>query len=154
MSGIESIMHREVVTVEPTTSVAEAAKSMRKLNLGALVVVDDDGIQGIITERDVMNRVVAEERDPSGVPVGEVCTPDPKCVEASASVAECYDLLLSEGFRHLIIRDASNRPAGIVSARDFLRCLMVQHETEVSIEETCARLGDLTVLMERMDQLR
>jgi CBS domain-containing protein len=154
MSGIESIMHRDVITVEPTASVAEAAKTMREFNLGALVVIDGDGIQGIFSERDIMNRVVAEGRDPTGVPVGEVCTPEPKCVDATASVAECYDVLMKEGFRHLIIRDASNRPVGIVSARDFLRCLMVQHETEISIEDTCARLGQLTVLMERMEELR
>jgi CBS domain-containing protein len=147
-------MHRDVITVEPTTSVTDAAKTMREFNLGALVVVQGGAIHGIFSERDVMNRVVAEGRDPSGVPVGEVCTTEPKSVEASASVAECYDLLMREGFRHLIIRDEANHAVGVVSARDFLRCLMVHHETEITIEDTCARLGQLTALMERMEELR
>lgn len=154
MSGIESIMHRDVVTIERGQTALEAAVIMKDHNLGALVVTSEGGIYGVFSERDLMNRVVAERRDPSKTPVGEVCTLDPYTVEATASIAECYDAILQRGFRHLPIRDGGNRAIGIVSARDFLRCLMVQHETEISIEETCSKLGQLTELMDRMNEMR
>lgn len=154
MTGIESIMNRDVITIERTETVRDAARTMREHNLGALVVTGGGAIQGIISERDLMNRVVAEGIDPSQVTVGEVCTPDPTTVEASVSVSECYQLIMQKGFRHLPIRDENNRPIGIISSRDFLRCLMFEAESEVTIEATCAKLGELTDLMQRMEELR
>jgi len=154
MTGIESIMHRDVVTIEADQSAMLAARTMREHNLGALVVMNGGRIHGILSERDLMNRVVAEGLDPSTVAVESVCTREVTTVEASATVTECYDLIMQKGFRHLPIRDEANRPVGIISARDFLRCLIVEVDSEVTIEATCAKLGQLTELMARMEEHR
>lgn len=155
MTEIESIMHGEVVTIDRSTNAHDAARVMKEHRLGALVVTADDGtIHGVFSERDLMNRIVAEGRNASEVPVGDVCTLSPTTVEATASLGDALGLITQKGFRHLPIRDANNRPVGIVSARDFLRFLVVETDTDVSIEATCAKLGQLSVLMERLEELR
>ncbi|MGF1509942.1 MAG: cyclic nucleotide-binding/CBS domain-containing protein [Myxococcota bacterium] len=156
MTGIESIMNHEVVTIGKTESVRDAASIMRDHGLGALVVTDGGRICGLFSERDLVNRVVAEGRDPASMTVGDACTSVVTTVEAGTPVEECYQLLKDKGFRHLPIRDAEGRPVGIVSARDFFRRLVVEVEShsEVTIEATCAKLGQLNELMALINEHR
>lgn len=151
MSGIESIMSREVVRIGLNATVREAASSMRAHNLGALVVVQDDGrIHGVLTERDVLNRLVAAGRDADGTKVSEVCTRDPVTVKADEPVETCYRLLREQGFRHLPIRNDDNEPVGIVSARDFMWGLLAA-APNANIEEVCRKLDGLDAVMSAAD---
>lgn len=153
MTGIESIMSTDVVTVDASATVQSAAELMRERNLGALVVTKAGKIHGMFSERDLLNRVVAVGKDTRATSVDEVCTLDPTSVTAEAGVDICYQLIRDKGFRHLPIRNDDNEPVGIVSSRDFLRCLMVHVEADVSLIDTCAKLGRLTKLMESLDEL-
>lgn len=153
MTSIESFMSKDVATVDANVTVRAASKLMRDRNLGALVVTAEGKIHGVFSERDLLNRVVADEKDIDGTKVAEVCTTNPVTVSANEEVEACYRLIREKGFRHLPIHDGEGHAIGIVSSRDFLRCLIMQAEGEFSMEEVCAKLGQLTGIMKCMEEL-
>ncbi len=118
MEMIRSLMKTHMVTIAPDENVTEAARSISQNGVGALLVVVDGALQGILSERDVVNRVVAPGKDPALVRVGEVATPDVVAVEATVPVRECAELLRENGIRHLPVLE-DGRPVGILSSRDF-----------------------------------
>lgn len=118
MTIIESLMKTELVTTSANETVADAARSMARSGVGAVLVLDADELVGVLSERDVAVRVVAEGRDPSATKVAEVATGDVVSVDTSVSVRECAELIQTNGIRHLpVVRDG--RAAGILSSRDF-----------------------------------
>ena len=110
---------RKLYSVEATRSVLEAARYMMEHNVGAVPVMRDGKLAGILTERDVMNRVVAVGRTPGTTAVSEVMTANPRAVEADESIEECLFIMREFGFRHLPIVDGAH-VKGIVSLRDVL----------------------------------
>ena len=118
MAVIGSLMKTDMVTVPPTATVAEAALSMAKNDVGAVLIVDSRGLHGILSERDVVSRVVAQGRAPSNTRVSEVATSDVVSVGEDTHVRECARILRDRSIRHLpVMRDG--RPVGILSSRDF-----------------------------------
>lgn len=119
MAVIESLMKTEMVTAESDETIAHAAWSMANNGVGALLILEEGRLAGILSERDVVARVIAEGRDPTATRVAEVATPNPVTVDVGTHVRECAELLRAEGVRHLpVLRDG--RAVGILSTRDFL----------------------------------
>ena len=109
----------KVVAVPSQTSVAEAAASMLAHGVSAVVVVDAGVLVGIFTEHDIVSRVIAGGRDPSGVQVGEVMTREPLTVDPDATLGHALVLMHERAIRHLpVVEDG--KPVGIVCARDAL----------------------------------
>ena len=119
MSLIETLMKKELITATPEQSVAEAARSMARNGVGAVLVVDAGRLVGVLSERDVLSRVVAEGRDPATTRVADVATSEVVSVDVDVSVRECTELLRAKGIRHLPVT-RNGQPAGILSSRDFL----------------------------------
>jgi CBS domain-containing protein len=118
MTIIESLMKTELVTVTADETVAHAAWSMARNGVGAVLVLESDSLMGVLSERDVVVRVVAEGLDPTETKVAEVATALVASVDVSATVRECAQRIQAEGIRHLpILRDG--KPVGILSTRDF-----------------------------------
>ena len=118
MAIIGSLTKTEMVTAAPETTVTEAARLMAQNEVGAVLVVEHGQICGILSERDVVSRVVAEGRDPSATKVSEVATQKVVTVDVHVHVRECAKLLRDQGIRHLpVTRDG--KAAGILSSRDF-----------------------------------
>jgi CBS domain-containing protein len=133
MSGIEGFMHEEMVTAAPDESVADVAQRMSKANVGAVLLVADDHLVGMFSERDLLKRVVAAGRDPETTPVKAVSTTEVIHVATGASIRACADQLKKHKVRHLpIVED--HKPIGIVSARDFFE--RVSDHLEQMIERT------------------
>jgi CBS domain-containing protein len=119
MVEIRDVMSERIVTVEANATVAEAATIMGSRGTGSALVMRGEHLEGIFTERDIV-RALGEHFDAAGHLVHNWMTPDPITVEASASVPEALDLMLSKGFRHLPVIEAG-RLVGMVSLRDLGR---------------------------------
>lgn len=119
MAIIGSLMKTDMVTVSPDDSVAEAARTMAQNQVGAVLVVDGDALKGILSERDVVSRVVAEGKDPASTKVSEVATEEVVGVEVDTPARKCAELQLAMGVRHLPVTDGG-KPVGVLSSRDFL----------------------------------
>lgn len=118
MKIIESLMKTELVTAAADESVAHAARSMAQNDVGAVLVVEEENLVGVLSERDVVARIVAEGSDATRTPVSAAATRDVVTVDVGASVRECAELLQAKGIRHLpVLRDG--KPVGILSSRDF-----------------------------------
>ena len=115
----ELVKDRKVYSVEATRTVLEAARFMMEHNIGALPVVRNGEVAGILSERDIMNRVVAVGRTPGTTAVSEVMTANPRAVASDESIEECLFIMREFGFRHLPIIDGRELK-GLISLRDVL----------------------------------
>jgi CBS domain-containing protein len=122
----ELVKDRKIYSVEATRTVLEAARYMMEHNVGALPVMRSGELTGIISERDIMNRVVAAGRTPGATAVSEVMTANPRAVSADETVEECLFIMREFGFRHLPIVDGKELK-GLVSLRDIL----MRHAAEI-----------------------
>lgn len=118
MATIRDIMSTQIVTVVPTTTVAEAATAMAERRVGSALVMDP-GLTGIFTERDIV-RALSQDFDAPGHPVSDWMTRDPSTIDPDAPVEEALDRMLSAGFRHFPVVEGGE-VVGIVSIRDLTK---------------------------------
>jgi CBS domain-containing protein len=110
---------QELLAVPAKTSVSDAADQMKRRSFGAILVVENERLVGIFTERDALYRVVAEQRDARKTLLAEVMTPNPQTVTPNDNFARALNLMHTGGFRHVpVVEDG--KPIGVVSARDAL----------------------------------
>ena len=115
----ELVKDRRVYSVDANRTVLEAARYMMEHGVGAVPVLRDGNLTGILSERDIMNSVVAVGRTPGTTAVSEVMTANPRAVAADESIEECLFIMREFGFRHLPIIDGKELK-GLVSLRDVL----------------------------------
>jgi CBS domain-containing protein len=120
MTTLRELVHdRRFYSVEASRSVLEAARYMMEHNVGAVPVLRNGDLAGILSERDIMNRVVAVGRTPGTTAVSEVMTANPRAVAIDETIEECLFIMREFGFRHLPIVDGKELK-GLVSLRDVL----------------------------------
>ena len=119
MATVREVMSAELITVEPSTTVAEAATIMGEKHVGSALVCHGGNLEGIFTERDIV-RALAEQFDAAGHPVSHWMTRDPQSIDPDAPVQEALDRMLSGGFRHLPVME-NGTLIGVVSMRDLSR---------------------------------
>jgi CBS domain-containing protein len=117
MPNVGEIMARDVLSVARATSLVGAAERMHERRVGAVLVMDDERLVGILTERDVLRAVATGQVDGA---VGDAMTSSPDTVEADESAGHAAALMIHGGFRHLPVVEAG-RVIGIVSIRDLVR---------------------------------
>ncbi len=113
------IKDRRIYSIDANASVLEAARFMMEHSIGALPVVREGELAGIVSERDVMNRVVAVGRMPGQTRVSEVMTANPRSVSPEESIEECLFLMKEFNFRHLPVCEGKQL-RGLISLRDLL----------------------------------
>ena len=113
------VKDRKVYSIDADRTVLEAARFMMERNVGALPVLRNGELVGIVSERDIMNRVVAVGRTPGTTAVSEVMTANPRAVFADETIEDCLFVMREFGFRHLPIVDGREL-RGLVSLRDVL----------------------------------
>jgi CBS domain-containing protein len=115
---VRNVMRR-VLKAAPKTLVSKAAKLMAAKNVGAVLVVEDHHLVGILTERDIAFRVVAKGLDAQATPLFEVMTRTPHTVDPDKPFGYALLVMQENGFRHLpVVQDG--KPIGIVSSRSAL----------------------------------
>ncbi len=117
---IRSVMERKkLLTAAPETTVSQAAKLMAKKNVGAVMVVEDERLVGIFTERDAVFRVIARGRDTQTTQLADVMTAEPQTVDPDKSFGYALLMMHENGFRHVPVIE-HGKPIGIVSSRHAL----------------------------------
>ena len=110
---------KKVLKAPPQTTVSKAAKLMAKKNVGAVMIVKEERLIGIFTERDAVFRVIAKGLDADTTALADVMTSAPKTVDPDKSFGYALLMMHENGFRHVpVIEDG--KPIGIVSARNAL----------------------------------
>jgi CBS domain-containing protein len=126
MATVREVMSTELITVEPSATVAETATVMGEHHVGSALVVDGESLIGIFTERDIV-RALSQDFDAARHAIQSYMTGNPKTVGPEVSLEEALHLMLTGGFRHLPVCEGG-KPLGIVSMRDISRA--TAHRTE------------------------
>ncbi|MFJ7768470.1 CBS domain-containing protein [Streptomyces sp. NPDC097107] len=130
---VRDIMTGDPVTVEPQTSVTAVARIMRAQDLGAVLVTDGDELRGLVTDRDLVIRSVAEGGDPEQNTVAGACSDDVVTVQSDDELNHAAELMREHAVRRVPVVD-DGRPVGIVSLGD----LAMERDPE-------SALGDISV---------
>jgi CBS domain-containing protein len=117
MSTIGEVMSTDLLTVEEDATLVATAAAMDARRVGAVLVLRDSRLVGILTERDVLRAAATGELSGN---VASWMTPHPETVEASETAAQAGVIMIHGGFRHLPVLDGTT-PVGIVSIRDLMR---------------------------------
>ena len=121
MPDARTHMSRDLLTVEPTLPLTEVAKRMVAKDVGAVLVFDDEGLCGILTERDVL-RAVADGIDDATL-VRDRMTANPETLDADDTTQHAAVLMIHGGFRHLPVVE-QGKVVGVLSIRDLMRVVL------------------------------
>jgi signal-transduction protein with cAMP-binding, CBS, and nucleotidyltransferase domain len=122
MANIDRHVTRQVVALDATTPCREAAKVMRDKRIGAVAVREGGKIVGIVTERDMVARVMAAG-DSGAMPIGEAMRTDLPRVSQAASELETTELMRTQYTRHLLVEHEGD-VVGIISMRDVIQLML------------------------------
>jgi CBS domain-containing protein len=122
MTAVREVMTEQLVTVEPSTSVAAAVTIMGIQRVGAVLVMDNARLEGIFTERDLV-RTLSYDIGAAAQPVGQWMTRNPVTVGPETSVDQALEIMLGGHFRHLPVMEGDSL-VGIVSIRDLSRAAL------------------------------
>ncbi len=134
------VQGQTVVSAPADTTVRAAAITMARHKIGAILVVDDQGrLAGLFTERDVLNRVVAQGLDPDSTQLSTVMTAELQTASPDKPLAHALHMMFEGGFRHVpVVEDG--RPVGMVSARNALGLEIQQFEKELEDRDHIAEI--------------
>ena len=133
--GMIRLGERAPLTVAPEDTVVQAARAMADRHVGAATVMDGDAVIGVVTERDVLQKVVALGNDPGQIHVRDIMSSPARTVGIKTSVATATAIMRKHHIRHLVVLDENEKLAGMVALRYLLYDLMDDMERT---------LGDLT----------
>jgi len=129
---------RRLTFVTPEMTVTDVASKMAEQKIGSVVVLENGELKGIFTERDILNRVVSQGKDPNELKVSEVMTVDVAICSADDSYEECLAQMRQVGCRHMpVVED--DRLIGILSIRDLLRHHISVKESEIRMMNSLYR---------------
>jgi CBS domain-containing protein len=117
---LEDVVMRIVVTISPEVTVRDATYLMEKKSTSCLVVMVDGRIEGILTSRDVIQRVVARGLNPSGVTVGEIATHPIIVLKPETFLSEAIKVMLQRKIKKIPLVDDGGRLVGLVSLSDII----------------------------------
>jgi CBS domain-containing protein len=119
------------VTCERNTTVRQAIETMQHERIGCVLVVEQNRLVGILTERDVLTKVAARGIDIDRLQVGELMTPNPECLGMDDEVVYALNQMSVGGYRHVPLIDDQGQPSGVVSMRDIVNYLVDLFPQEV-----------------------
>jgi CBS domain-containing protein len=115
---VREVMTKDPVVLESSATIEEAARTMRQRDIGDVLVMQESGLCGIVTDRDIVIRALAEGRDPKTTKLGDICSKEVTSLRPDASIKEAVDLMMSRAVRRLPVME-NERPVGIVSIGDL-----------------------------------
>jgi CBS domain-containing protein len=128
-----------VLSAASSLTVREASQQMAAARVGSIMIVQDDALVGIFTERDALMRVLAERRNPETTRLADVMTAHPQTIGPDRPLGHAMHLMNEGGFRHVPVVD-NGRPIGMISARDALGSELIAFERELEARESISEL--------------
>ncbi|MCG7536253.1 DUF294 nucleotidyltransferase-like domain-containing protein [Pseudoalteromonas sp. OOF1S-7] len=117
---VSELMSRAAVTLTPLASIQEAAKVMKKHRVSSIMVTENDQLAGVVTDRDLRNRVLAEGLDPARA-IREIMTVRPKYIYENNRIFSALHLMLKHNIHHLPVLNEDRTPMGMITSTDLLR---------------------------------
>jgi CBS domain-containing protein len=117
--NVSEVMTSNPRSVEPSTPVVEAARMMKSEDVGSIPIVEGDRLVGMITDRDIVVRDVAEGRDPQSTTVGEIASRDLVTIDPDQGIEEAARLMARHQLRRLPVVEEDGRLVGIVAQGDI-----------------------------------
>jgi CBS domain-containing protein len=130
---VSEVMTHDPRTVEPTATLTEVAKIMRDDDIGTVVIAERGRLAGLVTDRDIVVRAVADGRDPNSTSVGDVATRDVRTLTPDQNVEDALRLMREWDVRRVVVVQ-DERPVGIVSLGD----LAIEREPESVLADISA----------------
>lgn len=128
---IETVIAGQIPLVaDPEISVRKAAELMTQRDVGALLLIRDNKLVGIFSERDILKKIVAVGLDPQTTPVSQVMVTHVQTISANRHLAEALHMMHEGRFRHVPVVDQRGYPIGVVSSRDALSGDLAEFEEE------------------------
>ena len=121
------IKGRNILSISPNDSVYSAVERMSENNIGALLVIENGQLAGILSERDYARKVILKGKSSKNTLIREIMTPDVLCVSPETTVEECMALLTESRVRHLPVTDGG-KLMGIVSIGDLVKQIISDKE--------------------------
>lgn len=137
----EVIGNRPFPTVAPSNTIRECAFIMKEWKSSAVLVVHEDKLEGIFTERDVVFRCVALNCPLDTITVSQVMTRDPQTIRLDKPFGHALHMMYEGGFRHMPVVDESGKPVGLLSAQDALMM------DGVLLEQELVRREEITLVL-------
>ena len=122
---------RPVVCLPFTAKVSDAIQEMTDKRVGFIMIVDNEKLVGVFSERDVLIKVAAVNLDITATPVADLMTPDPQALRSTDELVYALNLMSVGGYRHVPIVDETGRPVAVVSMRDIVEHIVSQFPDEV-----------------------
>ena len=117
--------------IAPTVSVLEALSLLAKLEVGALMVIQDGKLQGVVSERDYTRKIALQGRSSKETTVAEIMTREVTTVAPQTGTRECMRLMSHKKFRHLPVVDG-DKVLGLISIRDIMNDIIADNEETIS----------------------
>ncbi|AAL82077.1 inosine-5-monophosphate dehydrogenase [Pyrococcus furiosus DSM 3638] len=130
---VEQVVKRKAIVVQPKDTVDRVAKILSRNKAGSAVVMEGDEILGVVTERDILDKVVAKGKNPKEVKVEEIMTKNPVKIEYDYDIEDVIELMTEKGVRRVLVTKFG-KPIGFVTAADILAAL-ASHNHEEEEEE-------------------
>ncbi|MCK4777516.1 MAG: CBS domain-containing protein [Actinomycetia bacterium] len=124
---VSTIMKKNVVTISGDSIIEDAANLMEKQAVRSLIVVDNDNVTGILTDSDIIFRVLGRGKGPSDVKVNEVMTKNPSVINSDSDIFEAVKLMEKNRFRRLPVLK-NKKLIGIISVGDLAANILVRLE--------------------------
>ena len=120
----------QIFSVAPTDSVLRAVELMATRHVGALLVMQQGALLGIISERDYARKVILKNRSSHDTPVGDIMTPSPVTVSPNDTVHQCMELMTDGRFRHLPVVEGG-RVVGMLSIGDLVKAVIEEQRGQI-----------------------
>ncbi len=126
-----SVKGYELHSIAPSASVYDALEKMAQQEIGALVVLSDGNLAGIVSERDYARKVILKDRHSKDTPVRDIMTQNVICVTSEIGVDACMSLMTDHHVRHLVVRDAE-RISGVISIGDVVKAIIEDQQFTIN----------------------
>lgn len=127
---------KNIISVEPTTTVIDALATMKQYNIGVVVVIENDELVGIFSERDYARKGILEGRKAKSTTISEIMTPKVFTVTENMTVRDCMEIMSEKKFRHLPVLNEDKKVIGVLSVGDIVTNLIKEQRLHINFLES------------------